>query len=39
MSRPYWIIAVVLTLAAWGLSACLYPSLPDRVPTHWNIQG
>ncbi len=50
MSRPYplksgdgassyWIIAVVLTAAAWALSAWLYPSLPQRIPTHWNFEG
>src|SRR5208282_3948389 len=39
MSRPYWIIAGLLTLAAWALAAWLYPSLPQRVPTHWNIEG
>jgi uncharacterized membrane protein len=39
MSRPYWIIAGLLTVAAWALAAWLYPSLPQRVPTHWNIEG
>jgi uncharacterized membrane protein len=39
MSRPYWIVAIVLAVAAWGLSAWLYPGLPDRIPTHWNIEG
>ena len=39
MSRPYWIIAGLLTLAAWALAVWLYPSLPQRVPTHWNIEG
>ena len=39
MSRPYWIIAGLLTLAAWAFAAWLYPSLPQRVPTHWNIEG
>jgi uncharacterized membrane protein len=39
MSRPYWIIAILLTVAAWALSAWLYPSLPERIPTHWNIHG
>jgi len=39
MSRPYWIIAGLLTLATWALAAWLYPSLPQRVPTHWNIEG
>jgi uncharacterized membrane protein len=35
MSRPYWIIAGLLTVAAWALAAWLYPGLPERVPTHW----
>jgi uncharacterized membrane protein len=39
MSRPYWIIAGLLTVAAWALAAWLYPGLPQRVPTHWNIEG
>jgi immunity protein, SdpI family len=39
MSRPYWITAILLTLSAWALSAWLYPGLPQRVPTHWNIEG
>lgn len=39
MSRPYWMIAIALTLAAWGLAAWYYPSLPEQVPTHWNLEG
>jgi uncharacterized membrane protein len=39
MSRRYWIIATLLTLSAWALSAWVYPTLPQRVPTHWNLQG
>jgi uncharacterized membrane protein len=39
MSRPYWIIAVLLTVVAWLLAAWLYPSLPQRIPTHWNFEG
>jgi uncharacterized membrane protein len=39
MSRSYWIIAILLTLAAWLLAAWLYPSLPQRIPTHWNFAG
>lgn len=39
MSRHYWILAVALTIVAWGLSAWLYPELPQQVPTHWNIEG
>ncbi|SHK57276.1 SdpI family protein [Desulforamulus aeronauticus] len=23
----------------WGLCASFYPSLPDQVPSHWNLQG
>jgi uncharacterized membrane protein len=39
MSRTYWIIAIGLTLAAWAVAAWYYPTLPDRIPTHWNISG
>jgi uncharacterized membrane protein len=39
MTRVYWIVAVALTVAAWGFSAWFYPMLPQRVPTHWNIHG
>ncbi len=39
MSRPYWIIAGLLTLAAWALAAWLYTGLPQRVPIHWSIEG
>ncbi len=39
MSRPYWIIAIALTLGAWALAAWYYPALPQSVPTHWNIDG
>jgi uncharacterized membrane protein len=39
MSRPYWIIAILLTISAWALAAWVYPGLPQRVPTHWNIEG
>lgn len=39
MSRPYWIIAGLLTLASWVLAAWLYTGLPQHVPIHWNIEG
>lgn len=39
MTRAYWIIAVTLTAALWGMSAWAYPGLPDSIPTHWNIHG
>jgi uncharacterized membrane protein len=34
-----WLIALGLTAAIWAASAYLYPGLPDRIPTHWNIHG
>jgi uncharacterized membrane protein len=39
MTRGYWIVAVVLVLAAWAVTAALYPGLPEKIPTHWNIHG
>lgn len=39
MSRGYWIAAIGLVLLATGVSVGLYPILPDRIPTHWNING
>jgi uncharacterized membrane protein len=39
MTRLYWIVAMALVVLAWGASVLLYPGLPDRIPTHWNIQG
>jgi uncharacterized membrane protein len=32
-------VAAALIAAAWVGSAVIYPALPDRVPTHWNIRG
>ena len=39
MTRIYWIIAVILLVASVVAPAWLYPGLPDRIPTHWNIKG
>jgi uncharacterized membrane protein len=39
MTRIYWIIALVILLASVAAPAWLYPGLPDRIPTHWNIKG
>jgi len=39
MTRFYWIVAIGLTVLAWAVSAWFYPSLPQRIPTHWNIHG
>jgi len=38
-SRAYWIAAIVLVLLAAGVSAWLFPGLPEQIPTHWNIKG
>jgi uncharacterized membrane protein len=39
MTRVYWITAILLVAIAGGAAAWLYPSLPDQIPTHWNIRG
>ena len=39
MTRIYWIIALVILLASVAAPVWVYPSLPDRIPTHWNIKG
>ncbi len=39
MTRVYWIVTLGLIVGAAGVSAWLYPSLPQQIPTHWNIKG
>jgi uncharacterized membrane protein len=39
MKYKYYLTGIILTAAALALSLILYPSLPDRIPTHWNIHG
>jgi uncharacterized membrane protein len=39
MTRVYWGIGFLLVALAAGAALWLYPSLPDRIPTHWNIEG
>jgi uncharacterized membrane protein len=39
MSRGYWFVAIALVVLATGASVWVYPSLPERIPTHWNIKG
>jgi immunity protein, SdpI family len=39
MKRKYFLTGIILTAAALMLSVILYPSLPDRIPTHWNLHG
>jgi uncharacterized membrane protein len=38
-TNVYWLIALAVTFAAWVASAIVYPSMPARIPTHWNIRG
>ena len=39
MTRIYWIIAFLLVAIATAATAWLYSSLPEQIPTHWNIRG
>jgi uncharacterized membrane protein len=38
-SVPYLLIALVLLAIPFGYAAYLYPSLPEKIPTHFNIKG
>jgi len=35
----YGWVAIAITLATIAASAALYPQLPEKIPTHWNIRG
>ncbi len=39
MKHRYYLTGIILTAAALALPVILYPSLPDRIPTHWNVHG
>ena len=39
MTRRSFLIGLVILAASLVATAVLYPSLPVRVPTHWNAQG
>jgi uncharacterized membrane protein len=39
MTRIYWGIAIGITLIALVATAVIYPTLPAKVPIHWNIRG
>jgi uncharacterized membrane protein len=39
MTRVYWIIAFALIAITLVVTAWLYGSLPEQIPTHWNIRG
>lgn len=36
--RNRWFGPAII-LAMWAFALAVYPSLPDRVPTHWNFRG
>lgn len=37
--RTALILSIVVALAATAYGVILYPNLPERVPSHWNIHG
>ena len=39
VTRAYWIASIALGVAVLAASAIVYPSLPARVPIHWNVRG
>jgi uncharacterized membrane protein len=39
MTRVYYVVAVMLVVAALAMSMVFRPRLPDMVPIHWNIHG
>lgn len=39
MTRGSWLFAIGLVAVVLVGSAVVYPWLPDRVPTHWNLHG
>lgn len=39
MTKLHWRIACLLPVVALGVTAALYPSLPEKIPMHWNMAG
>jgi uncharacterized membrane protein len=39
MTRKYYLMGILLTAAALAAILIAYPHLPNRVPTHWNMEG
>ncbi len=39
MKQRYFLICGLITLAVLVTGLLLYPHLPDRMPTHWNLYG
>lgn len=39
ISKKWILIPLVIILFNIGLSVAMFPSLPDKIPTHWDFQG
>jgi uncharacterized membrane protein len=39
MTRAHWIVAATVTALTIGFTLAVYPSLPERIPIHWNAAG
>jgi uncharacterized membrane protein len=39
VTRRYWFVGLLLVLAAFAVAASMYSSLPDPLPSHWDIDG
>ena len=39
MTRKYYLVGILLTVAAFVATLIAYPHLPNLVPTHWNFKG
>ena len=39
MTRLYVILCIALTVGALAVTLLLYPQMPEKIPTHWNIEG
>ncbi|MBS0266066.1 MAG: DUF1648 domain-containing protein [Planctomycetes bacterium] len=39
MNRFHWILACSLPVITLLVTVAIYPSLPERIPTHWNAAG
>ena len=37
--HPFRIISIILIIITFLIGIALYPSLPDEIPTHWNVEG
>lgn len=33
------ILPIILIISAFGIGVFLYPDLPDKIPSHWNVKG